>query len=325
MNIYTQTFTLPKNDITSLSNYIITKGSFNNNAKYILKMNNTHIAYIITEPNGASETISKSRDNLCGLFSITIKNQTYQLFVETPNRKATDAFKYDDNNHLILINPNMLSPIDWKYIAKEFNMLGYNMQDTETTRIVFTRLANETKYGYILQPDQKIAIEKLFYHKNYEFNWFQKANLMEQKAIQHFGTTLNHKHAGYITRSGFMLNFSHEGYQRDMDHRDINEIFDEPIESDKGTNTTYMIAFMNLGNIRTSENGLDITIQPTNAQKSIIQNKCRELCGDIYIDFSSPTGSTIASKHFTYGTPAHKIIKQIDTYFQTGFLPSDNI
>ena len=318
---HNKTFQLPTDNIPSLPVGLLTRGEFDDGTAYSLAVDSAKAIYMI-DSHGALDATSERRNKMCGFWSIELDDNIYNLFVETPNRKPTDAFTYTKNGKLILTNPDYLSPKDWDCIAGAFNMLGYGLESPEIARSIFTRLSNENPIGYILQPDQQLAVEKLIYHKEKSTNWEEKAKMMEAKAIQHFGLTENHEHAGYITRNGSMLNFSHEGYQRDMDHRDINEIFeDDEIERDIGSNTAYMIQFMNLGNIRTSDTGLDIAVPPTDAQKRVIRNKCRELFGDIYIDFSSPTGSTVASRHFPYGTPIAAIIYTIDAYFETGFLP----
>ena len=319
---HNEIFKLPTNDILSLPIGILTRGHFEDGTTYALALDSAKATYML-ENQGDLEATSERRDKICGFWSIELNDHIYNLFVETPNRKPTDAFQYANNGKLILVDPDKLGPKDWDCIAGAFNMLGYGLESPEIARSIFTRLATENPIGYILQPDQQKAVEKMLYNKTDETDWDERAKIMEAKAIQHFGLTENHEHAGYITRNGSMLNFSHEGYQRDMDHRDINEIFeDDEIEKDIGSNTAYMIQFMNLGNIRTSDIGLDIALPPTNAQKRVIRDKCRKLFGDIYIDFSSPTGSTVASKHFVYGTPTAIIMHTIDTYFETGFLPN---
>lgn len=69
---------------------------------------------------------------------------------------------------------------------------------------------------------------------------------IEERARKYFGETEIFEFAGYILEDGTMLNFSHEGFQRDEDHRTIGQFYS------KASGTEAMCKFMRRGNIRCS-------------------------------------------------------------------------
>lgn len=73
--------------------------------------------------------------------------------------------------------------------------------------------------------------------------YFTKA-CIEMRAKKEYGTTEVFEFAGWLLKDGDMLNFSHEGYQRDDDHRSIAQFFSKV----QGTEALYK--FMRRGNIR---------------------------------------------------------------------------
>jgi hypothetical protein len=92
----------------------------------------------------------------------------------------------------------------------------------------------------------------------------------EQQAREYYKTTKNPYKAGYILRDGTFLDFSEGQPKRTLDHRDIENIMDEPEESKGNRYDDYVYPFMNLtGAIRSSNyNEWDVDIQtpPTNDQ-----------------------------------------------------------
>lgn len=274
------------------------------------------------------ETASTELSDLFGIWSIACEDgHVRELFVTTPDRKAWDAFEYTDDGKLALIRPHLLSKEDWDRMGGAFSLLGYAMRDGEDTRQCFTELASHKPSGYILNPDQQDAVECLFNGKpkpSETSEWLATADRIEREAIRLYGTTRVCAHVGYITRSGEMLNFSHEGYQRDMDHRDIGELFEnEPDlpDLDPGRTTTSMLRFMCLGNIRVGTNFADMMLPPTPAQERGLARMIRTVHGEFAIEISTPTGGSVGWLRYPVGTFPDQILSDIRTVFETGYLP----
>lgn len=91
-----------------------------------------------------------------------------------------------------------------------------------------------------------------------------KPYCIEERAKKFYGTTEYFELAGYLLENGEMLNLSHEGYQRDQDHRNIGFFFE------KASGTDAMVKFMNRGNIRVSCHNTDycfeLSKKPTQLQ-----------------------------------------------------------
>lgn len=92
---------------------------------------------------------------------------------------------------------------------------------------------------------------------------------IEERAKTYFGTTHNLEFAGYILEDGSLLNFSHEGFQRDCDHREIGQFFS------KAQSTEAMLKFMRRKNIRciNSKTGyrFEYIAMPTDAQIAVMR------------------------------------------------------
>lgn len=71
---------------------------------------------------------------------------------------------------------------------------------------------------------------------------------VENLAVKEFGETKIFAFAGYILPDGRMLNFSHEGYQRDDDHRIVGQFFK------KHQGTDAMLEMMRRGSVRVNCN-----------------------------------------------------------------------
>lgn len=67
---------------------------------------------------------------------------------------------------------------------------------------------------------------------------------IEERMRKAFGETKIFEFAGYLLEDGSMLNFSHEGHQRDMDHRDVNQFFKN------AQGTEVLMKLMRRGNVR---------------------------------------------------------------------------
>lgn len=80
----------------------------------------------------------------------------------------------------------------------------------------------------------------------------------EQKAKNLWGTTSRIALCIYILVDGIMLNGSYEGYQRDKDHREINEFL---YHSKNDQYSEPMIRFIKRGNIRCNANKYGINLE----------------------------------------------------------------
>lgn len=175
-------------------------------------------------------------------------------------------------------------------------------------------------------PGQPDAAERLFNAQapSETSEWLEKANRMEHDAIRLYGTTLICSHCGYITRSGKMLNFSYEGHRRDMDHRDIEDLFEaEPDEPDLDPSkaTTGMLRFMRLGNIRTGTNFADMILPPTPAQERTLAGMIRAVNDEFAVEISTPTGGSAGWLQYPVGVFPDRVLSDIRTFFETGCLP----
>jgi len=99
-------------------------------------------------------------------------------------------------------------------------------------------------------------------------------HLKDEQARKYYGITTNPYKAGYILRDGKFLDFSEGQTKREIDHRDIQNIMDDPKESQGNRYDDYVNPFMQLtGAIRASNYGswdIDIQTAPTNEQITAI-------------------------------------------------------
>ena len=99
----------------------------------------------------------------------------------------------------------------------------------------------------------------------------------EKEAVKFYGVTDSPHYAGYILSDGRFLDFSEGGYERSLDHRNIENIMDDPEESKGSRYSDYVEPFMKMtGAIRVSYYGcwdLDIYTPPTAEQmRAILQH-----------------------------------------------------
>lgn len=181
--------------------------------------------------------------------------------------------------------------------------------------------------------DVKNLIPASYEYKDELFNTFAKksdvrfslkdADAIATKAEKTFGTTFNFKEAGYITVNGKLLDFSGKkqgapGGYRTLDHREISDILDLPADAGYSDG---LIEFMNQGNIRLQEYGIDISVMPNEKQVAILKRFFDRLNGEVTIDFSKADGNNAGSVDYTEGTKTSKILSDIKKYFDTGEVP----
>lgn len=98
-------------------------------------------------------------------------------------------------------------------------------------------------------------------------------NPLEEKAIEHYGITGDHRKAGYILQDGTLIDFSEGYHERALDHRNISNIMPQN-ETHDNDYENYVIPFVKeTGALRVSYYGewnVDINSRPSNAQISHI-------------------------------------------------------
>ena len=141
-----------------------------------------------------------------------------------------------------------------------------------------------------------------------------------EKAEKHFGTTNDYSLAAYIDINGKMLDFSDGGAIRGTDHRGIAEVLDTPSGV---SGTEALTAFMNAGNIRIMDTGIDISVEPNEKQISVLRDYIASRNGEIYIDFSKEDGSPAGSARYSKGTSVSRILADINNYFEEGTIPEN--
>ncbi len=73
---------------------------------------------------------------------------------------------------------------------------------------------------------------------------------IEEKLVRDCGLTEDPCMGVWLLRDGRLVNGSHEGFQRDIDHHEIGQYFKRSKFEEPGTNGIYMLKFMRRGNIR---------------------------------------------------------------------------
>ena len=75
---------------------------------------------------------------------------------------------------------------------------------------------------------------------------------IEQRLLADLGATTIPDFAVWLLKDGTLVNGSHEGYQRDIDHHEIGQYFKHSKYHVPGSSTLYLRKFMRRGNIRIS-------------------------------------------------------------------------
>ena len=88
-----------------------------------------------------------------------------------------------------------------------------------------------------------------------------KRRTIEQRAKEEWGTTTVPQFAVYMLLDGDMLNGSFGGFQRDRDHREINEFMPKLNNGKPYEGYPYIQRFINRGNIRMNCNRESINLQ----------------------------------------------------------------
>lgn len=73
---------------------------------------------------------------------------------------------------------------------------------------------------------------------------------IEERLIKDLGTTSRPELAVWMTKDGTLVNGSHDGIRRDVDHHEISHYYKKSKYDDGGSSTLYIRKFMRRGNIR---------------------------------------------------------------------------
>ncbi len=216
-------------------------------------------------------------------------------------------FEKNDQNCIRFTDMTGITFGMWHKFLNALNHLGYEMPDEDSVKDYFSR-------GYFLQPDQSAEVLRILSGEHridqYPVSRINKDNARAKKI---FGTTQDFRFAGYLLTDGDMLLFSYDPPygQRDMDHREIAKALSK-IEDDSYSGA--LIQFENYGNIRLMGNGIELSKEPTSAQKRKLASFFRQN-PDCYVDISNQEGHVVKSMQFN-GQFSSTILREIDRYFE---------
>ncbi len=175
---------------------------------------------------------------------------------------------------------------------------------------------------------------------------WQENEELSQAAMNHFGITENFYEAGYILPNGKMLDFSgrHWGKpekdakgHRDVDHQDIEELFDE-IDWYVGADPRW--TFISEGNIRFSPEtpGINLSMykEPTPQQYETIREFLKQHPADgFYVDIEGSPSKRLdsgeilrmypLSNDYTGKVNPDRVINDIKAYYATGTVRQQSI
>ena len=202
-----------------------------------------------------------------------------KLKIYTPSRTLTNKEEIEKEIHRI---SNDVYDVKWDYLARyarecvdpygeEYivvTSLCVGTRRGERGKLFFEVQAYEGKLKDAFRDDTTMYCidktpfdgnwdtvkDKLMQKSYYEMTEDEKSQTfiknhpfcIEERARKVFGETDIFEFAGYMLEDGTMLNFSHEGYQRDEDHRIIGQFFE------KAQGYDAIMKFMRRGNIRCS-------------------------------------------------------------------------
>lgn len=253
------------------------------------------------------------------------------------SENAKAAFEIHGDK-VILTKPYELTEDDWGLVMTRFNRLGYGLENVDQTIEVYEKLVIEGKkhgLGYILQPDQTEAVLQLLGKEPDELKvcviseegkarCMVAAKRFFNKGCNDFPLQL----AGYLTTDGTFLNFSYDGHMRDIDHRDIYDAIERFIAPEKQSEyNAAMDFFMNCGNIRLTNNGIDLICEPNELQVDKLYDYFEDLSlreRIIAIDYSNEDGHCVGSTSYDMKhIPASTLIRDIKEYFKDYTIPED--
>ena len=172
----------------------------------------------------------------------------------------------------------------------------------------------------ITETQFKYLVENSIY-QNFDYS---DALKIEAELIKRYGVTSNYRAAGYITPRGYLIDLSGGQGRRELDHRDINGIFDD-LNIDMGkyndpewqySNSTNMFALLDMGFIRYSpeSDAFNFRSMPSQEQFGVLRNIITRRNGYVIIDLDEEGGYA----EFERNTPTDYIIEAIKKYYNYG-------
>ena len=224
-----------------------------------------------------------------------------------------------------LRDPYTLSYGQWEDIAGCATMAGYGIEDADMAESIYSELARMAPGGeYKFNNDMASLLREKYGISTKEEN--ERAEDVAEAAERYFGRPYSLKNAGWLTVNGEFLDFSSDGYQRDIDHRDIRLVLDEcgiDVQDEPGSNVAAMIWFMDRGNIRLMNNGADISECPNAKEWTPFERYLCSIGGTVYIDLSvKRSGARIATLEYQRNEIPF-IRNDIIKFFETGIYPRE--
>lgn len=151
---------------------------------------------------------------------------------------------------------------------------------------------------------------------------------VEKAAVQFYGQAYSFRQAGYITPSGYLLDFSEGTGSRVQDHRNIGYVLDEvgidigEYGTDKWKHSTSwgMYAVMDMGFIRylPESQSIDMHRMPTQQQFEILRKLIKQRDGKVNIEMNDNV-----YVEYDSGTPEDYIIDGIKMFYREGVKPKE--
>lgn len=187
--------------------------------------------------------------------------------------------------------------------------------------------------GYIaklMNLRKEITDSKFSIHESVEFS-DRDVLRVEKAAVKFYGTTENFTRSGYITPSGYLLDFSEGTSSRVQDHRNISYVLETlpnlNLGEYKGPNWAHstswgMYAVLDMGFIRylPESHLIDMLQMPTQEQFERIRELIEQQNGKITLQVNN-NGYT----EYEIDTPEEFIIEGIKRYFREGLKPTSQM
>lgn len=257
------------------------------------------------------------------IFTLSNIEKIYLIYSFSQNDIQDNRIHIGENGNVFIDDYDSISEEEYEKISKYMKRLGYDWRGAEDAKELLMRDVYSKK-GYWDDLAEAIlnslGIKAEIPNKDRKEHVELDAKSIFRKAKRKFGVTNNFNLAGWLLPDGSLLNFSAEGYQRDLDHREIVQVDDSLNDMSSG-----MIQFMNLGAIRLGPVGkmnygfinISDTIPPTSRQYSILREFISNLNEEIYVQINGPSGNEITSKEFK-NTNQNIVIQQIKMAIKNG-------
>ena len=343
INVYTDKMNTPAG--TTTNNDIYINNNILNNQKQLKASLLHEIQHIIQDYEGFEGGKSVSKDGIEAYINSLGEIEA----IEVERR-----MDYDYNN-LKMITPENSLPnpenpyknfILDKYNNKNYNdnheedikknkakigteKKGQNREETKMFRSM-DRNMDGTRTGEKELDNSSFLNEKFSKQEGYTQ---EENNDLRDRAKEELGTTTNLNEAGYLTTDGEYLDFSGKkhgarGGQRQMDHRDIVDAYtDEEYDaaeskySNMGSATAILQDFIDRGNIRLNNTGVEIATQPTKEQYDKLYDyieHIKDINGDVFIDLDTETNNR-ENLEYNSKTSTNKIINDIKNHYENKY------